>query len=140
MNYDLDKFLIAQHGVYETAFNEIKSGKKISHWMWFIFPQIMGLGKSEMAKRFALHDLSETDAYLKHPVLGARLKEITREVMKLEHRSANEIFGHPDDLKFQSCMTLFSLVSGDQLFSEAVLKYFNGVYDHKTLRIINVSS
>src|SRR5687767_9070413 len=107
-NHNLKRFTDAQEGSYETALAEIKKGWKQSHWMWYIFPQIKGLGYSETAKFYAINSLSEAEAYLEHPVLGKRLIEISGELLKLESNDANHILGSPDDLKLKSSMTLFS--------------------------------
>ena len=131
--YDLQRFLDAQAGVYERALREVRAGRKQSHWMWFIFPQIQGLGSSEMAVRFAISGLAEARAYLEHEVLGTRLHEITDAVLKVEGRSVGEIFGYPDDLKFHSSMTLFASVEKDGVFADALRKYFGGKTDAGTL-------
>jgi uncharacterized protein (DUF1810 family) len=138
--HDLERFLQAQQGVYEHACTELRSGKKQSHWMWFIFPQIHGLGSSEMAQKFAISSLEEAKSYLEHPVLGARLRECAGIVVGLEGRTAEEIFGHPDDLKFHSSMTLFAKASEiseeDLVFSDALDKYFEGKEDAGTIQRI----
>jgi uncharacterized protein (DUF1810 family) len=137
MNNDLNRFITAQEGIYQTALSEIKSGRKRSHWMWFIFPQIQGLGYSDMAKRYAIEDLHEAAAYLTHPVLGPRLIEISKALLTLPENNPNQIMGSPDDMKLRSSMTLFSLVAGADLVFEAVLKkLFNGQKDTATLQII----
>jgi uncharacterized protein (DUF1810 family) len=137
MNNDLNRFITAQEGIYQTALSEIKSGRKRSHWMWFIFPQIQGLGYSDMAKRYAIKDLPEAAAYLTHPVLGPRLTEISKALLTLPENNPNQIMGSPDDMKLRSSMTLFSLVAGADLVFEAVLKkLFNGQKDTATLQMI----
>jgi uncharacterized protein (DUF1810 family) len=137
MNNDLNRFITAQEGIYQTALSEIKSGRKRSHWMWFIFPQIQGLGYSDMAKRYAIKDLPEAAAYLTHPVLGPRLIEISKALLTLPENNPNQIMGSPDDMKLRSSMTLFSLVAGADLVFEAVLKkLFNGQKDTATLQMI----
>ena len=136
--YDLKRFEAAQEGVYARVCEELKAGEKRSHWMWFIFPQIRGLGRSPMAERFAIGSLEEARAYLEHPVLGGRLRECTELVNAVEGRTASEIFGFPDDLKFCSSMTLFAKV-GDEKgspFEEALGKYFQGRMDKGTLERI----
>jgi uncharacterized protein (DUF1810 family) len=134
MVYDLERFVDAQRAVYEDARAELRRGRKQSHWMWFIFPQIEGLGRSETARRFAISSREEAEAYLEHPVLGARLRECTRLVNLVQGRSAEEIFGRPDDLKFRSSMTLFADAASDnQVFTEALRKYFGGAFDPLTL-------
>src|SRR5579875_2988960 len=124
--YDLERFIRAQKSIYPQALAELRSGSKRSHWMWFIFPQIHGLGSSPMAVEFAISGLEEARAYLAHPVLGARLREATEAVLAVEGRSASEIFGYPDDLKFHSSMTLFASVEGEGIFARALRKYFDG--------------
>jgi uncharacterized protein (DUF1810 family) len=132
--FHLERFVDAQSGVYDEACEELREGRKRSHWMWFIFPQIRGLGSSAMANRYAISSLAEAEAYLSHPSLGPRLRNCTRLVVDLEGRSIEEIFGYPDDLKFRSSMTLFSRATpDDQIFNEALRKYFRGVPDQATL-------
>jgi uncharacterized protein (DUF1810 family) len=136
--YNLRRFEEAQDGVYERVCEELRAGEKRSHWMWFIFPQIRGLGKSAMAERFAIGSLEEARAYLGHAVLGGRLRECTSILNEVEGRSAGEIFGFPDDLKFCSSMTLF-VKAGDEKrspFEEALRKYFGGEMDRGTLERI----
>lgn len=128
--YDLARFVAAQDPVYAQAQAELTLGRKQSHWMWFVFPQFEGLGASAMAQRYAIRSLAEAHAYLDHPVLGARLKECVGLVNKIEGRSAHEIFGHPDDLKFRSSMTLFAAAAPDEpLFAQALEKYYAGAPD-----------
>ena len=137
MAYDLSRFLKAQEYDYEQALREIRSGRKRSHWMWYIFPQVQGLGFSSMAQYYAIQNLEEAKEYLAHPVLGARLKEISSALLELEGLSASEIFGYPDDLKFCSSMTLFQLADLDcDIFREVIEKYYDGVPDSKTVRIL----
>jgi len=132
--YDLQRFLDAQSKVYDDVRAELRMGDKQGHWMWFIFPQIRGLGHSAMAIRFAISSREEAEAYLEHPVLGPRLRECTRLVNAVEERSIERIFGYPDDLKFRSSMTLFANVTNDnQVFLEALRKYFGGEFDRLTL-------
>jgi len=132
---DLKRFLDAQQRDYAAALSEIKSGRKRSHWMWYIFPQIGGLGFSEMSKRYAITDLPEAVAYLNHPVLGKRLKEIAGALLELKSNNANQVMGSPDDLKLRSSMTLFAQVPGTEPVFEAVLKkYFQGEKDKATLQ------
>jgi uncharacterized protein (DUF1810 family) len=130
--FSLQRFLDAQEGTYEYVCEELRSGRKRSHWMWFIFPQIHGLGRSATAERFAISGRDEAEAYLEHPVLGARLRECVELVIAVEGRSAEEIFGFPDYLKFRSCMTLFAQVEGG-VFVDALSKYFEGQGDLLTL-------
>lgn len=135
--FNLERFLTAQSETYATAFSELKSGQKRSHWMWFIFPQIDGLGFSPTTKYYAIKSLEEARAYLKHPILGKRLIECAETVLGIEGRNASDIFGFPDDLKFRSSMTLFSLVSEpNSVFSRNLQKYFNGEGDPRTLQIL----
>lgn len=131
---DLARFLEAQAPVIERALEELRAGRKSSHWMWFVFPQIRGLGRSATAQRFAIASLEEAQAYLRHPVLGPRLRACARAVNAVEGRSIEEIFGYPDELKFRSSMTLFAHASADnQVFLEALRKYFGGEEDALTL-------
>jgi uncharacterized protein (DUF1810 family) len=128
------RFLDAQAPVIAQALKELRAGSKQSHWMWFVFPQMAGLGHSPMAQHFALYSLVEAQAYLAHPVLGPRLHECTEAVLHVENHSAHEIFGSPDDLKFHSSMTLFHHAApGDGLFRDALDKYFSGEEDALTL-------
>lgn len=137
----LDRFIDAQEHKYEEAFNEIKAGKKQSHWMWYIFPQIAGLGFSEMANFYAISDIQEAQDYLEHPVLGPRLIHISKLLPAIKNKSAAEIFGTPDDLKLRSSMTLFSeLEKTDPVFQEVLNRYFDGKKDEKTLAIIHPRS
>ncbi|HWA30161.1 MAG TPA: DUF1810 domain-containing protein [Rhizomicrobium sp.] len=135
MDYDLDRFLAAQEPVYKRAMEELRHGQKRSHWMWFVFPQIAGLGRSDMAQRYAIVSLEEAREYLAHPVLGLRLREFTALVMAIEGKTIHEIFGTPDDLKFHSCMTLFRHAAGedDTLFASAIDRFFDGKDDKHTL-------
>ncbi len=133
--YDLQRFVEAQDGVYEQVLSELRAGRKTSHWMWFVFPQIEGLGYSAMAQRYAIGGRAEAEAYLRHPVLGPRLRECTVLVNAVEGRSVHEIFGSPDDMKFRSSMTLFAACAGDAgEFQAALDKYFGGVSDSLTLQ------
>jgi uncharacterized protein (DUF1810 family) len=135
--FDLQRFVDAQAEVYDRVLGELRRGRKQSHWMWFIFPQLRGLGSSEMAERYAISSLEEAHAYLEHPVLGQRLRDSTAIVVRLEGRTAEEIFGYPDYLKFHSSMTLFAQASTiseeDLIFSHALDKYFSGKEDAATI-------
>ncbi len=132
--YDLERFVAAQEPVIERVLDELRGGRKRSHWMWFVFPQIVGLGHSPMAQRYAIGSRDEAGAYLKHPVLGPRLFTCTDLVISLERRSAHDILGSPDDRKFHSSMTLFETVpAADAVFSRALQKYFSGTRDSATL-------
>lgn len=136
--FDLARFVAAQQGAYEAALMEVRSGAKRSHWMWFVFPQIEGLGHSPMARRYAIRNLEEAKAYLAHPVLGARLLEIAHAAVDLPETSASAIFGSPDDLKLHSCATLFGQVSAPgSVFDRLLEKFFAGEPDLATLRIIS---
>jgi uncharacterized protein (DUF1810 family) len=129
-SYNLQRFVEAQATVYAKVCEELRAGRKENHWMWFIFPQIAGLGASAMAQIFAISSLAEAKAYLRHPILGPRLVECTKLVNRLEGRAARQIFGMPDDLKFHSCMTLFAAASAQgSVFEEALQKYFGGESD-----------
>ena len=139
--HDLQRFVTAQKPVYDQVRDELRRGRKASHWMWFVFPQVAGLGHSAMAQRYAIASLDEARAYLDHPVLGPRLREAAGLVTAVEGKSLNAILGSPDDLKFHSSMTLFALASGNEaVFVEALGKYFAGKGDWATLGIIGVSS
>jgi uncharacterized protein (DUF1810 family) len=132
--FRLQRFVDAQNPVFERVRGELRHGRKTGHWMWFVFPQINGLGHSRMAAEFAISSRREAEAFLKHPVLGPRLRECTRLVNLIEGSDADQIFGYPDNLKFRSCMTLFAhSTKDDQVFSDAVRKYFAGEYDAATL-------
>ena len=135
--YNLQRFIEAQDMVYPGVVEELQRGKKLSHWMWFIFPQIAGLGHSETAQRFAIRSLEEGRAYLNHPLLGERLINCTCLVNDVAGRSAGQIFGHPDDLKFRSSMTLFNAVDDTvTAFTRALERYFGGEPDTLTLDIL----
>jgi uncharacterized protein (DUF1810 family) len=137
--FNLNRFIEAQDRVADAVTRELRAGRKQSHWMWFVFPQIRGLGSSPTAQRYAIGSLDEAAAYLEHPVLGARLREWSETVLAVEGQSAEEIFGYPDYLKFRSSMTLFSRVPGaDPVFQKALEKYYGGKPDHKTLDILGV--
>ena len=132
--HDLQRFVDAQNPVFDQVLSELQAGRKRSHWMWFIFPQIRGLGASPMANRYAISSIAEARAYLGHPILGPRLHECTRLVTEIEGRTIAEIFGYPDDLKFRSSMTLFAHATPDnKIFMEAIAKYFTDGDDPLTL-------
>ena len=134
---DLQRFVEAQDPVIEDVKKELRSGRKRTHWMWFVFPQIEGLGRSRRAQRYAISSRDEAKAYLAHPILGQRLRECTELVNAVEGRSANEIFGSPDDLKFRSSMTLFDTVADDPTpFRTALERYYDGEPDRKTLELL----
>ena len=130
----LERFLKAQERDYEIALSEIKYGQKMSHWMWYIFPQLRGLGFSSTAQFYGIADRKEAEEYLAHPVLGARLREISRELLKLKSSDAGYVMGYPDDMKLKSSMTLFYEVSGEALFQQVLDKFFGGEKDEATLK------
>ncbi|TKT72354.1 DUF1810 domain-containing protein [Afipia massiliensis] len=132
--HDLQRFVAAQAPVYPRVVLELRAGRKQSHWMWFIFPQIEGLGFSAMAQRYAVHSSAEAVAYLDHPVLGPRLRECTRLVNAVDGKDIHAILGSPDDIKFRSSMTLFAEVTADNAdFVAALHKYYNGEFDPATI-------
>jgi uncharacterized protein (DUF1810 family) len=132
--YDLQRFIDAQRGIYARVQAELRAGRKESHWMWYFFPQISGLGHSATAQKYAVLNLDEAKAYLSHPVLGYRLRECTRLVMSVNGTSIEDIFGYPDHLKFHSSMTLFAHAAGDdRLFLDALKKYFQSDFDAQTI-------
>ena len=136
--YNLNRFLEAQETKYNEAFAEIKKGKKQGHWMWYIFPQIAGLGFSEYNVFYAIKNREEATQYLQHPVLGKRLIQIAEAVLEINGKTANEIFGKPDDRKLQSCMTLFAqLTNADPIFQKVLDKYYQGNKDEKTMQLLN---
>jgi uncharacterized protein (DUF1810 family) len=135
--FNLQRFVDAQHPIYGQVRDELQAGQKESHWMWFIFPQLDGLGSSMTAKKYAISGLEEAKAYLEHPLLGYRLRECTQLVNAVTGRSIEEIFGYPDHLKFHSCMTLFGQAnSSEAAFATALTKYFGGKKDPKTLDLL----
>ncbi|WP_234682654.1 DUF1810 domain-containing protein [Bradyrhizobium monzae] len=134
--FDLERFLRAQNPVFRDVLAELSRGRKQSHWMWFIFPQVAGLGLSTMSQRYAIGSRAEAEAYLAHPVLGPRLIECTRLVLAVDGRTINAILGAPDDAKFRSSMTLFGAVSAEPVFDEALARYFAGERDGATLEIL----
>jgi uncharacterized protein (DUF1810 family) len=134
--FNLHRFVCAQQPVIEQVLHELRAGQKDSHWMWFVFPQIQGLGSSSMAQRYAIASREEARAYHEHAVLGARLKQCTQLVLAIERRSAEQIFGYPDDLKFRSCMTLFAqAVPEEPMYREALRRYFDGKPDPRSLEM-----
>jgi uncharacterized protein (DUF1810 family) len=135
--FDLERFVQAQQAVYAAVCAELHAGAKRSHWMWFIFPQLKGLGSSPSAQHYGVASLAEARAYLDHPLLGARLRECTQRLLLLEGRSAAAIFGYPDELKLRSCLTLFERAAPqEELFSEALGKYYGGQPDPRTLELL----
>lgn len=140
MSGSLDRFLKAQEGTYEGALLQIKSGRKTGHWMWYMFPQIDGLGYSETSKYYSIKDMDEAKAYLGHPILGFRLKEMCKVLLSLDGSTALQIFGSPDNLKLRSSMTLFAQVNhGPERFFEKVIdKYFEGRKDERTMELLEL--
>lgn len=138
-NHDLSRFVSAQEGRYEMAYAELANGRKRSHWMWYIFPQLSGLGSSPMARRYALSGLEEAKAFLAHPLLGTRLVNISALLLSLETNKPTEIFGFPDDIKLRSSMTLFALARPEEPVFEQVLdRFFGGDKDPLTLRLLRI--
>jgi uncharacterized protein (DUF1810 family) len=139
--HDLTRFAEAQQGVYERALSEISSGRKRSHWMWYIFPQFAGLGFSSTSQHYAIKSIEEAKAYLAHPTLGPRLLECAKAVVDIDGRSAAQIFGSPDDMKLRSCATLFACVSpAGSVFHRVIAKYYGGAFDEKTLRLLGADT
>ena len=138
VSFDLERFVTAQAPVFATALAELQAGQKRSHWMWFVFPQLRGLGHSAMAMRYGIGSLAEARAFLAHPLLGPRLMECTRAVLAIEGRSLHAIFGSPDDLKFCSSMSLFSLATDEDetVFRQALDRYCDGRADERTLALL----
>ena len=135
--YNLQRFIDAQKPIFEEVCAELREGCKRSHWMWFIFPQLKGLGFSETARMFAVSSRAEAEAYLEHPILGPRLRECTQLVTLIEGRSIDRIFGYPDNLKFRSSMTLFAhATSENEVFLKALKMYFGGKFDQATLDLL----
>ena len=139
--YDLDRFLRVQEGVYDHALAELRSGRKRSHWMWFVFPQIDGLGLSPTSRYFSIKSRAEAQAYLDHPVLGKRLLECSDSVLAIRGKTAHQIFGSPDDMKLKSCATLFETVAaGHAQFGRLLDAYFGGERDAATHRLLAASN
>ena len=137
MKSNLNRFFSAHEKNYQKALLEINSGKKTSHWMWYIFPQIKGLGNSDYAKLYAIQNLAEAKDFINHPILGSHLLEISQALLKLPSSNAFEIFGKPDNRKLQSSMTLFAQVSDEDVFEKVLDKYYEGEMDQKTLDILS---
>lgn len=136
--YNLTRFLDAQNQVYLNALDEIRRGRKQSHWMWFVFPQLKGLGHSTTSEFYGITDLDEAESYLAHPVLGKHLVEISGQLLKIEGKTASEIFGSPDDMKLRSSMTLFSTAGNTHpVFKQVLEKYFSGIPDELTMKLLN---
>lgn len=132
----IDRFLEPQKTSYAIALEEVRNGRKVSHWMWYIFPQLRGLGQSNVAWYYGIEDLSEAKVYLEHPVLGQRLREITQTALELSEADPMKVFGWPDHMKFRSCMTLFAQICEDDLFARVLDKYFDGQMDPLTLEFL----
>ncbi len=132
---NLDRFIKAQENIYIKALNEIKNGKKTTHWMWYIFPQLKGLGMSEMANYYGIDNLLEAQEYLNNKLLSSRLYEITNELLNLSEDNPEKIFGYVDAMKLRSCMTLFNLVSSENIFKDVLEKYYGGKVDDKTIAL-----
>ena len=139
MTDTLNRFIEAQQRDYATALAEIKNGKKQSHWMWYIFPQVQGLALSETSRFYAIKDVPEALEFVQHPVLGSRLVEICNVLLKLDENDPHKIFGSPDDMKLKSSMTLFASLNVNAVFQSVLDKFFNGAKDNKTVQIINTS-
>lgn len=138
-NHDLSRFVSAQEGRYEMAYAELANGRKRSHWMWYIFPQLSGLGSSPMARRYALSGLEEAKAFLAHPLLGTRLVHISALLLSLETNKPTEIFGFPDDIKLRSSMTLFAPARPEEpVFQQVLDRFFGGDKDPLTLRLLRI--
>lgn len=136
--HDLQRFIDAQESVIDQVKKELRTGRKRSHWMWFVFPQVEGLGSSQMAQRYAISSRAEANAYLAHPLLGPRLRECTQLVNEIDGRTANDIFGSPDDLKFRSSMTLFEAVADTpEPYGTALNRYYDGDRDQQTLTFLS---
>lgn len=135
-----EHFVDAQDRVYRTVTAELSAGRKQSHWIWFVFPQLRALGKSPMAHRYGIADLDEARAYAAHEVLGPRLRQCVGLVSMIEGRSAHDIFGSPDDLKFRSCLTLFGRATGEAVFADALAKFYGGAEDELTLRALGLDA
>ena len=135
LDHSLERFVVAQELMYPRALEEVKNGRKVSHWIWYVFPQLKGLGHSNKSIYYGLDGIDEARAYLAHPVLGARLREITTAVLQSD-KSADEIFGGIDTIKLRSCMTLFNEVAEDDLFGRVLLKCFEGKEDKKTMELL----
>jgi uncharacterized protein (DUF1810 family) len=135
-NDDLERFITAQQKNYETALAELKRGKKSSHWMWYVFPQLKGLGESAISQYYGIKNRQEAEDYLNHPLLGQRLITCSDVLLSLKDRTAHEIFGYPDELKLESCMTLFAQVCSNPVFAAVLDKYYQGARDSQTLKLL----
>ena len=135
--FELKRFVAAQAPVYAQVVSELSQGRNRSHWMWFVFPQIAGLGTSAVAQHYAIASMDEAQAYLAHPVLGERLRECAQAMLSIEGRTAHDILGSPDDLKFRSCATLFYRAGGGEEFAQALRQYYDGVEDNMTVQLLD---
>jgi uncharacterized protein (DUF1810 family) len=139
--FDLQRFVSAQDSIYSAVIAELRNGRKRTHWMWFIFPQVAGLGVSSISKKYAIKSSAEAHSYINHPVLGYRLRECTQAVLDVQGRSAHDIFGSPDDIKLLSSMTLFAAITPpDSLFAQVLAAYFGGNRDAKTIEFLEQST
>jgi uncharacterized protein (DUF1810 family) len=135
--FNLKRFVEAQDPVYDAVLGELERGHKRTHWMWFVFPQLAALGSSTTAKHFGIHSLEEARAYLRHPILGERLRRCCEIVASVQGRTAHEVFGYPDELKFKSCLTLFELAAPQEpVFARCLQKYYGGERDERTLALM----
>jgi uncharacterized protein (DUF1810 family) len=142
MSIDFNRFITAQEKKYDQALSEIMSGRKLGHWMWFVFPQFKGLGVSETSTKYSIQNLEEAQEYINHPILSARLRQITTELIRLEENNAIKVFGLTDSKKLKSSMTLFSIVDNslESIFKKAIDKFFDGEMDERTLNLIQRTS
>lgn len=140
MEYNLTRFIDAQEDVYNVALAELSRARKASHWMWFIFPQIAGLGKTDTAKLYAISDINEAKLYYDHPTLGSRLIACCETLLSLNENNPLKIFGSPDDLKLKSCMTLFAIATSDLIFESVLQQYYNAEHDIATLTLLKIQS
>ncbi|MGO8246378.1 DUF1810 domain-containing protein [Rhizobium johnstonii] len=141
IDYKLHRFIDAQNGIYERALSELKAGRKTSHWMWFVFPQIAGLGTSAMAEKYAIRSAEEAAAYLADPILSSRLLRCVEAILSVDGRSANEILGSPDDLKLRSSMTLFAAISDHgSPFHQVIDHFYHGKFDERTIEILSANT
>ncbi len=138
-DHSLERYIDAQERVYDRALAEVKSGKKVTHWIWYIFPQIKGLGASNNSIYYGIDSLEEAKAYMQHPILGSRLREVTTAFLNLHRVNAKDVFGELDAMKVHSCMTLFAEVAEGHLFQEVIDRYYNGCKDITTLKILGIS-
>ena len=139
-DFNLTRFLSAQQSIYPQVIKELRNGKKTSHWMWLIFPQIEGLGHSATAKYYSIKSIEEAKKYIEHPILGVRLLECSNILLNINSKTADDIFGYPDNLKLKSCMTLFNVIAPEQkVFADVLKKYFDEEHDQKTLDILSVT-